>query len=210
MSAAGPTPVELAARLLVDMEGPFHVENKAAADAMASAHAALTGRGGKGAPQPVDFAHAVTLLRQVVELTAAPLEGAPGTERQRLAHVAQVTLHLLGQAGRPPAADCMAPAKSQAAGDLGDILDEMSCALRPLLAVARYVSAAHCVLEGVRSAAAWDKALAKRMSSIHPHWREPDADGDTLMALSELLMHGESVMFHAMQRADAVRRGGKQ
>ncbi len=100
MSAAGPTSVELAARLLMDMEAVSHVENTAAAIAMNCARTVLTGQDERGTPQPVDCARAVMLLREVELLTTPALrgqarKGSAGAERMRLLHTAQIALHLL-------------------------------------------------------------------------------------------------------------------
>lgn len=102
-----------------------------------------------------------------------------------------------------------AASKPNAAAELADILDDMAGSLRPLLAVASYVASSHAVLDGIRAATVYDKALEKRMLGIHPLWREPDADGDTLMALAQLLTHAESLVFRAEKRAEAVQRGDK-
>ena len=102
-----------------------------------------------------------------------------------------------------------APRKPDEAWELRNILDEMAGTLRPLLAVASYVASSHAVLDGIRAATVYDKALEKRMSAIHPLWREPDVNGDVLMSLAQLLTHAESLVFRAQERADEAQQGDK-
>jgi hypothetical protein len=102
-----------------------------------------------------------------------------------------------------------APDKPDAAMELQDILDDLACTMRPLLEVASYVASSHAVLDGIRAAAQYDKVLEKRMTGIHPLWREPDCSGDVLMSLAQLLTNANTLMFQAQERAAAVKLGDR-